>query len=113
VSTYVANPFRVETKYPNCLSQGFKANPGLELANTFGVKTLPSSGKDTTNRNRLDLGAHRLLRWDNYFYAGFTSFLQSSEQGIDRQATFGGGIGRYLKNPNRAKISLLGGCLLT
>ena len=36
----VANPFRVETKYPNSLSQGFKANPGLELANTFGVKLL-------------------------------------------------------------------------
>ena len=34
----VANPFRVETKCPNYLSQGFKANPGLELANTFGVK---------------------------------------------------------------------------
>ena len=26
----VANPFGVETKYPNSLSQGFKANPGLE-----------------------------------------------------------------------------------
>ena len=48
-----AKPFRVEKKYPNSLSQGFKANaptpcglpargprPGLELANTFGVKTL-------------------------------------------------------------------------
>jgi len=34
----VANPFRVETKYPNSFPQGFKANPGLKLANTFGVK---------------------------------------------------------------------------
>ena len=41
----VANPFRVETKYPNSLSQGFKANPGLELANTFGVKTLSENKK--------------------------------------------------------------------
>jgi len=37
----VANPFRVETKNLNCLSQGFKANPGLELANTFGVRSFP------------------------------------------------------------------------
>jgi hypothetical protein len=28
----------VEIKYPNSFPQGFKANPGLKLANTFGVK---------------------------------------------------------------------------
>ena len=36
-------------------------------------------------------------------------FLQSSEQGIQLQTSLGGGIGRYLKNTNRASISLLGG----
>jgi len=29
-----ANPVRFETKNVNSFSQGFKANPGLELANT-------------------------------------------------------------------------------
>ena len=50
-----------------------------------------------------------MLRWNNYFYGGLGSFLQSSEQGINLQTTLGGGVGRYLKNSNRAKISLLGG----
>ena len=37
------------------------------------------------------------------------SFLQSSVQEISLQTTLSGGIGRYLKNTNRASISLLGG----
>jgi hypothetical protein len=34
------NPYRVKTTLTHQLSQGFKANPGLKLANTFGVKVL-------------------------------------------------------------------------
>ncbi len=49
------------------------------------------------------------MRWNNWFYEGLGTFLQSTEQGIIRQGTFGGGVGRYLKNTNRARISLLGG----
>jgi hypothetical protein len=37
-----------QTKYPNSLSQGFKANPGLEFANTFGVKKLYQKNKKLT-----------------------------------------------------------------
>jgi hypothetical protein len=36
------------------------------------------------------------MRWDNSFYEGLVGFLQSSEQGIVRQTTSGGGVGRYL-----------------
>jgi hypothetical protein len=49
------------------------------------------------------------MRWNNWFYEGLGSFLQSSEQGISRQTTAGGGIGRYLKNTNLARVSVLGG----
>jgi Protein of unknown function, DUF481 len=51
----------------------------------------------------------RLLRWNNWYCAGATSFLQSSSQGINSQTTYGGGIGRYLPNTNVARISLTGG----
>jgi Protein of unknown function, DUF481 len=68
-----------------------------------------STGASASTRNNLQLTASRLLRWDNYFYAGLGNFLQSSEQGIDLQTTLGGGVGRYLKNTNNATISLLGG----
>ncbi len=68
-----------------------------------------SSGTSASTRNLLDLSGNHLLPWNNYFYAGLGSFLQSSAQGITLQTTAGGGLGRYLKNSNRAKISLLAG----
>jgi hypothetical protein len=68
-----------------------------------------STGVTASTRNQLNAQAFRLLRWDNWFYTGLGSFLQSSEQGIVRQTTFGGGVGRYLKNSNAARVSLVGG----
>jgi len=68
-----------------------------------------STGTSAATRNQLDLNALRLLRWNNWFYAGLGDFLQSSEQDIRLQATLGGGIGRFLKNTNHATISLTGG----
>ena len=68
-----------------------------------------SSGSNTSTRNLLSLGAYQLLPWDNYFYGGLGSLLQSSVQGITRQTSLGAGIGRFLKNTNRTRITLLGG----
>ena len=68
-----------------------------------------STGATASARNQLDLDAFRLLHWNNWFYEGLGTFLQSSEQGISRQITGGGGIGRYLKNTNLARISVLAG----
>jgi hypothetical protein len=75
----------------------------------FNSSLSANKGAPVSSRNELDLSGRRLLPWNNYFYAGTLSFLQSTEQQIDRQTNLGGGIGRYLKNTNRAKISLLGG----
>ncbi len=68
-----------------------------------------NSGSPLTTRNQTDLNTLRLLRWNNWFYAGYASFLQSSVQEIDLQTTLGGGIGRYLKNTNRSTIYVIGG----
>jgi hypothetical protein len=68
-----------------------------------------SSGATASTWNQVTPSYLRLLRWNNYFYEGFASFLQSSEQGINLQTTLGGGIGRYLKNTNQTTISLAGG----
>jgi hypothetical protein len=68
-----------------------------------------SSGVSASTRNLLNFGSSRLLPWNNYFYAGLGSFLQSSAQGITLQTTIGGGLGRYFKNTNQSKISVLGG----
>jgi putative salt-induced outer membrane protein YdiY/small nuclear ribonucleoprotein (snRNP)-like protein len=68
-----------------------------------------SSGVTASKRNEITATCQHLLPWNNYFYAGLSDFLQSSVQGIQLQTSVGGGIGRYLKNTNRATISLLGG----
>jgi hypothetical protein len=79
-------------------------------ANTTLNSTLSaSSGATAATRNQLNLEGMRLLRWNNWFYAGIASFLQSSEQDIRLQSNLGGGIGRYLKNTNHASIALIGG----
>jgi hypothetical protein len=75
----------------------------------FSSNLSSSKGTTVSTRNDLQLNVSRLLRWDNYFYSGLDSFLQSSVQGITLQSTLGAGIGRYLKNTNHANISLLGG----
>jgi hypothetical protein len=68
-----------------------------------------NSNSSLTTRNQIDLSTLRLLRWNNWFYAGTGSFLQSSVQDINLQTTLGGGVGRYLKNTNRTSIYVLGG----
>jgi hypothetical protein len=75
----------------------------------FNSSLASNSGANVTTRNQIDLSTSRLLRWNNWFYAGAVSFLQSEVQQINLQTTLGGGVGRYLKNTNRASISVLGG----
>ncbi|MGB8888855.1 MAG: DUF481 domain-containing protein [Candidatus Korobacteraceae bacterium] len=75
----------------------------------FNSTLSSSTGASASTRNQVDIDAFRLMRWNNWFYEGLGTFLQSSEQGIIRQGTFGGGVGRYLKNTNRARISVIGG----
>ena len=78
---------------------------GATLSSTLSS----SSGTSASTRNLLDLSGSHLLPWNNYFYSGLGTFLQSSAQGITLQTTIGGGFGRYLKNTSQSKISLLGG----
>jgi hypothetical protein len=75
----------------------------------FDSNLSSSAGTSPSTRNNLSLGGRHLLPWNQWFYAGLGTFLQSSEQGINLQSTVGGGIGRYFKNTNRATLSLLFG----
>ena len=75
----------------------------------FNSSLASNRDADLTTRNQTDLNALRLLRWNNWFYAGTASFLQSSVQDVDLQTTLGGGVGRYLKNSNRASLYVAGG----
>lgn len=75
----------------------------------FSSTLSSSTGAAASTRNQLNLDVYRLLRWNNWFYEGLGIVLQSSEQGIIQQTTYGGGVGRFLKNSNRARISALAG----
>jgi hypothetical protein len=76
---------------------------------SFNSSFASNSGASLSTRNQTDLNTLRLLRWNNWFYAGNASFLQSSVQEITRQTTLGAGVGRFIKKTNRAKIYVLGG----
>ena len=76
---------------------------------SFNSTFASSSGSNFSTRNQTNLSTLKLLRWNNWFYAGTASFLQSSVQEINLQTTLGGGVGRYIKNTNRASIYVLGG----
>lgn len=75
----------------------------------FGSTLSSNTGTTAATRNSLTLDAQRSFRWNNWFYTGLVSFLQSSTQDIQLQSNFGGGVGRYLKNTNRARIAVYGG----
>jgi hypothetical protein len=76
---------------------------------SFNSSFASSSGANVSTRNQANLSTMRLLRWNNWFYSGTGSFLQSSVQGIDLQTILGGGIGRFLWNNNRESLYVLGG----
>ena len=75
----------------------------------YGSNLSSSTGASASTWNQLDLTAYRLLRWKDYFYSGTAGLLQSSTQGIERQTTLGGGVGRFLKNTNGIRFSVMGG----
>lgn len=76
---------------------------------SFNSTLSSSTGTNPSTRNEVGATALRLVPWNNWYYSGLADFLQSSEQGIQLQSTFGGGIGRYFINSNRATISVVGG----
>ena len=76
---------------------------------SFESNLSSNSGVNTSTRNSLALTAFHLLPPKNWLYGGVGGFLQSSEQGISLQTLLGGGIGRYLKNTDRANLMVLGG----
>ena len=75
----------------------------------FDSNLSSTSGVNTSTRNSLALTAFHLLPPKNWLCGGVGGFLQSSEQSISLQTLVGGGIGRYLKNTNRANLMVLGG----
>ena len=68
-----------------------------------------NTGASTSSRNQLTVSAQKLLRWNNWYYTGIASFLQSSVQGIQLQDTFGGGVGRNIVNNGGTFFTVYGG----
>jgi hypothetical protein len=76
---------------------------------SFASNLSSSTGVTVSTRNSVNFDALHLLPWNHWFYSGLGGFLQSSEQGITLQSTFGGGVGRYLTHTDRASVAVLGG----
>jgi hypothetical protein len=76
---------------------------------SFTSSLTGNTGAPISTRNEGTVFFRHLLRWNNWFYTGVGSLLQSTEQDIALQANVGGGLGRYLINSNRARIAVYGG----
>src|ERR1700758_2375668 len=57
---------------------------------SFASNLSSSTGVTVSTRNAFNFAARRLLPWNHWFYSGLGGLLQSSEQGITLQSTFGG-----------------------
>lgn len=98
-----------ETTTYNISSNVNYPRPKWSAAVGFNSNLSNSSGADASTRNQLQLTAAHLMRWNNWYYTGFVSGLQSSEQQISIQTNLGGGVGRFLKKTSNVRISVAGG----
>jgi len=78
---------------------------GVSYSSNFTSNT----GSSTSTRNEVTFAAQRLFQWNNWYYTGLVDLTQSSVQGIQLQSTFGGGIGRIIKNTGNTSFSVYGG----
>jgi len=76
---------------------------------SYSSNLTSNTGSSTAKRNEVTLSAQHLMRWNNWTYTGVADFLQSSVQGIRLQSTFGGGIGRIIKNTGGTNFTVYGG----
>jgi hypothetical protein len=89
------------------ISESFAKRWGGKLSLTSTLSS--SAGGTPATRNQVDLSTYRPLSRSNYFVNTTAGFLQSSVQEISRQTLFAGSIGRFLKNTNRVRLTVLGG----
>lgn len=97
------------TVQQNIASQLAYRRPRWALEASYSSSLSASSGATTATRNQLSFDGIRMLRRRNWFASGIATFLQSSQQEIDRQTTVGGTIGKVLVNSNDARISISAG----
>ena len=83
--------------------------PRWSASAAYNSNLTSSTGSTASTRNQLSLQGQKLMRWNNWYYIGILDFLQSSVQGIQGQETFGGGIGRNIKNTGSNFFTVYGG----
>jgi hypothetical protein len=89
-------------------SLGYVA-PRWSAGVNYNSNLTASTGSSASTRNQLNFNGQKLSRWNNWYYVGLLGYLQSSVQGIQGQGTFGGGIGRNIKNTGSNFFTVYGG----
>ncbi|NWF86021.1 MAG: DUF481 domain-containing protein [Bryobacteraceae bacterium] len=75
----------------------------------FNSSLSKSTGAETSTRTESYVQVQRLIGNRRWFYSGEGDFLKSTQQGINLQTTLGAGIGRYLTDSNRTRLSMMAG----
>ena len=76
---------------------------------SYSSNLASNTGANVSTRNELFVSGQKLLRWNNWYYTGVADFLQSSVLGVQLQSSFGGGLGRNIKNTGATYFTVYGG----
>jgi hypothetical protein len=98
-----------ETSQYNLASDLNYVEERWSVGTSYNSNLSSSAGSNLATRNQVSVDAQRYLRWNNWYYTVVASFLQSSVLGIQQQSTFGGGIGRNIKNTGSTFFTIYGG----
>ena len=98
-----------QTSQYNLNSQMAYAEQTWSAGADFNSNLSSNSASNVSTRNEVTFSGQRLMRWNNWYYIGIADFLQSTVQGIQLQDTFGGGVGRNIKNSGSRSFTIYGG----
>jgi hypothetical protein len=86
-------------------------HPGYSVSGELNSLLSRRDDADEVTHNNFHARVNRYLK-KKTFYQGHVGLAQNSELDLDLRATLGGGVGRYLKESSRSRVSILGGLLV-
>ena len=84
--------------------------PRYSLSGELNSLVSSRDDADEVTRNNLSARVNRYIK-RKVFYQGQFGLAQNSELDLDLRATLGAGVGRYLKESSKSRVSILGGLL--
>jgi hypothetical protein len=85
-------------------------HPGYSVSGELSTLVSRRDDTDEVTHNNFNARVNRYIK-RKVFYQGHLGLAQNSELDLDLRATLGGGVGRYLKESSKSRLSVLGGLI--